>query len=328
MVVRQVLAEVPNHLMQQVQSGAAERVGMIVRDAASKKIIAHLQETAATQGVFGNLLSGGLGNAANVISQPISAFTGIGTIVQNEQIKSRLDTLTSVVDGLQVGQMATLVTSVAGIGVTAASTAIILSRLKTIETGLGDIQAEIRALREGQQDFDIRKVFASVRTSLERLQEVSGRSDVSAEIGRVEERLHQDFNQLNHGLEYVLERESISPEFVLQLLAAMAMSGSAQIKCLIWLDEHQRASDRSGNLFRTISNLSQRFPADDLKQKLATRSDDAPLLISQLSEVRMNFATVPSLAETLMVNQIRGQEYIERIESEKEKEMLFLMSQP
>ncbi len=324
MAVEKILAEVPAMLVQRVQSGAAERVGMIVRDTASKQILAHLQETAATQTIFNKVLAVGANQATGIISQPIATLTGLGTLIQNEQIKGRLNTLTSMIGGMQAIQMATLVTSVAGIGVTAASTAMILSRLQVIDTGLSDLRSEIQANREHREDFDIKRVLSGIQTRLERIEETSSSHAPEAEIRASEEKLHEGFNDLEHGMQYVLARDTISPEFLLQMLAALSLAGSAQIKCLIWLDEKQRASDRAVKLFQSMSRLTQYVPADVLSQKLGSDPDITNMVLGISSEVRMRVAAIPSLSAVLLAGNIHGRAYIDRLEQETDSDMLML----
>lgn len=315
-----ILASIPQHLLGQVQAGAAERVGMIVRDVATKKIIGHLQETGMTQIVVDKVL----GTAGGLVANPISGIASIGTLIQNEQIKGKLDVMQTMMGGMQTLQAATLVTSVAGIGVTAASTAVILSRLSQIDRSLERIDAKFEENLAKQEDWDLHHILKKVEGQLQRLDEARLTRDPEPEVRNSEQALHEAFGSLEIGIRYVGRRETIDSEFLIQLFAALSLCGSAQIKALIWLDEKDRAAERARALFNGYQKIARTLPQDKLQQRFAGDEQTALEVTGVLSEIRHRIASVPSLAVTLSSRDIHGRDYLERAEAEDEEPLLLL----
>lgn len=114
-MIEKVLAEVPEFLAGKVADGTAERIGMIIRDTATKKIMGHLQEVAPMQSMVSRFLEGSASLASSTLPSPASFASVIG-IVQNEQIKGKLDVVQQVLGSVQTLQVFTLASSVAGLG--------------------------------------------------------------------------------------------------------------------------------------------------------------------------------------------------------------------
>ncbi|MCB1310961.1 MAG: hypothetical protein KDK29_03290 [Sedimentitalea sp.] len=315
-----ILAHVPDNLVMQVQSGAAERIGMIVRDTATKKIIAHLQETGVTQTMAGKLF----GAVGGLVPDPLSAVTGIGTLIQNEQIKGRLGVIETMLGGMQAMQAATLITSVAGIGVTAASTAMILGRLTGIDRSLERIESKFEANLAKREDWDLHHTLKRVEVQLQRLDEARLIRDPTPEVRNSERALHDAFGEIVIGIRYVGRRETIDPAFLKQLFAALSLCGSAQIKGLIWLDEKERAAERARTLFASYREIAQELPQDRLLQRFGDAAEASRDVSGLLSEVRHRMASVPSLAETLIARDVHGRDYLGRIEGEDREPLLLL----
>ena len=124
--------------------------------------------------------------------------------------------------------------------------------------------------------------------------------------------------------ENVLHRASVSPAYLVQLLAAMSLCGTAQIKVLIWLDEKDRAAHRAENLFSGFRKLAQHMPGDVLCSKLGDATAAAQIG-AMTSDVRLRLATIPDMVGILLEQDVHGREYLELIEAE-EREPLLLLS--
>lgn len=326
MSMMRILAEVPEQLLARVADGSAERVGMIVRDTATKKIIGHLQETGATQEFVGSALKHFGGAAGDFVSGPVSAVTGIGTLIQNEQIKGRLKVLETMMGGMQALQVATLLTSVAGIGVTAASTAVILSRLNRIDTALGRLGDKIDESSANSQDWDIHRILKSVEVHLQRLDEAGMSRTPEPEMRRSEGALRDAFGDLEVATGSVLRRDTVDPVYLSELLAAMSLCGSAQIKVLIWLDEKERAAQRAQSLYKGLRSIALQAPGDSLASKLGN-AEAAGRIGLMNSDVRLRLAAIPDMAAVLLEREIHGRDYLDMVEGEKQEPLLMLPAQ-
>ena len=107
------MRSVPPELVHGVASGLYNVTGSVVRDVASGRGIAFLQETGMLQTILNSVMTSG-GN-------PVVAFANLGlgaaSVIQNQQIKSRLVEVQSSLAVLQNLQIGTLAVSGLGLGV-------------------------------------------------------------------------------------------------------------------------------------------------------------------------------------------------------------------
>lgn len=300
-------------------SGDLIRYGTILKDANTGRIVAHLQETGALQQAFSNttsLLSGGLG--------PVSTATSAVSIVQNQQIKTRLDEIQSMLGGIQSLQLATLATSFVGIGVTVASTAMILSRLQTLGTDISRLEDKIDALPTAWRDMRIRETIVDVGTSLERLDESGVRTDATQMLQSVEEKLDRSFNMFADSLRQVTIEKALDADLLRALFAGLALCGGAQIKALVQLDEKEAAQSRAAKHTRKLEDLTWNMPEDVLSRKLPGHRPTAHALAQDISELRLRFASREPLIANLIAQKIPGPLFLERAAAELEEPLLLL----
>ena len=310
--------EIPTQFRTAVAAGDVIRRGALLQDAASGRILAHVQETGGLQRLIVDLAT------STSPFNPVDTAFGIFDVVQNEQIKKRLNVMQGMMGSLQTIQLATLISSFVGIGVTVASTAIILSRLKAISNGLGAILEKIDQLPTELNINRLRSVLTGIETQLERLDEISDRQNPRPVVESVEEKLHEGFNELNAGMTILLRSETINVALIKALLTGLALCGSAQCKALLWLDDKKTLCTRTRNQIQKLEELAILMPRDFLERRLQIEADAAKQLSSDASETRMRFTSVLSLGEQLIRMDINGREYLEFAERENENPVLLL----
>lgn len=226
-------------------------------------------------------------------------------------------------------QIATLVTSVAGIGVTAASTALILHRLRRIEGRMDALIDRLDAQDRRDEDRDLRKVLSRVEDQLDRLSQANvSRRDPTSIVERAEEELQGAFSGLRDSAKEILARPSVAAEDVESVLSGIALCGTAQIKALFWLDEKDRASFCARNQSTAMRDIAMQIPEDRLAGMLGDNADLAPLLFGAFSEVRMRAASVPTLARALEDAEVHGRDYIMRAQDEIVEPLLLMPARP
>lgn len=302
-------------------AGELVRYGALLKDSATGRIVAHVQETGLLQKVLQTGLS------FNPLD-PVSAVTGVIGVVQNEQIKNRLNVMQEMLGGMQVLQIANLASSVAGIGVTAAGTAMILQRLKSVDSGLRDIIGRIDALPAQWRDLQLQSVLTTIETQLERLQEVSGRQDPRPVVQKAEETLHDGFNELHRGIKQVVAEISIDERLLRSLLAGLALCGGAQIKALYWMNDMETAGSRARLQCAKLEELAFLMPRDLMAARLKGGADAALTIAKDASEIRHRVATQPMLNDLLIKMEVNGRDYLERAEQEDEQPLLLLPAAP
>ena len=123
-----LLRKVPAELLSRVASGELEVLGSVVRSVSSGRIVGHLQETAHLAETLFHIP----GSVPGILGDAIQ-------IAQLEQVKSAI----GVVQSLQI---ANLLLSGASIGVSIASTALVLRRISHLEDRLVSIDARLAEL--------------------------------------------------------------------------------------------------------------------------------------------------------------------------------------
>lgn len=297
----------------ELASGELRRYGAILKNAQTGRIVAHLQETGALQKVLQTGLS----------IDPTGVTNLVG-IAQNAAISNKLSAMQSMMGAMQSLQIATLASSVVGVGVTAASTAMILHRLGQIDTALGTIEGKIDALPSQWRDMDLRRKLVTVRTAVDRMQEAEVRPDGDSVMREVEERLSYVFDELHSGIASVVVEAKVDAGLLRTLLAGLAMCGATQVKSLIWLDMKEAAVQRVGRQCDRLQDLAFLMPRDVLAEKLQGGADLAASISRDCSEIRLRTASQADLSRTLIAKGINGRDFIERIQSEEAEPILIL----
>ena len=305
--------EIPAQFLAAQVTGAVKPYGAILKDAATGRIVGHMQETGALQKVVQTGFS----------FDPTGA-TGLIGVAQNAAISGKLNAMQAMMGTMQVLQVATLASSVIGVGVTAASTAMILNRLDQVDKALVGIEASIADLPSKWREMGLRAKIVTVRTSLERLQEAEVRPDAEAVVKSVEERLSYVFDEIHDGLVEVVIQARVDAGLLKSLLASLALCGSAQIKSLLWLDMKEAAQIRSRRQVEKLENLAFLMPRDLMVDRLGHDQATALAVSRDFSEIRLRIASQPSLARTLIAREINGREYVEFIGQEETEPYLLL----
>jgi len=304
---------IPSQFMAAHATGQIVRYGAVLKDAHTGRIVAHLQETGLLQRAVGTGLSFDPSGASGLIG-----------VVQNAQISQKITQLQSAVGVVQNLQLVNLVSSVAGIGVTAASTAIILGRLNAIGDRIGRLEQGVEALPGVFRKLELRNTMIEIGTALERFESADNRRDKDQTVRAVEEKLHYGFDRMLDGVRTTAETPGVDAEAIRCLLASLSVCGAAQIKAFLWLNEREMAAGQARRQFVKLMELSEMFPKDVLMDRLDCEADDADRLEADLAGLRQRFAAIPSLVENLIALDLDGRDYLERLDAERDHPLLVL----
>ena len=311
--------QIPQHFIAAWQSGALEQVGALLKDVDTGKIVGHLQETGVFQHGASALIGGPIGMTASVASQAIGHY-------QNHMMGHQLTAIQDSLGAMQSLQMLTAVSSVVGIGVTVASTAIILSKMKSIEGTLSGIEQKIDRLPSQWRDLNLAKTLGRIETQLERLQEVPLRKDAGPVLQKVEEELHSGFNDLHSGVRQVVAEAEIDADLLQTLLAALALAGSAQFKALFELDDTKAALQRAQTQSAKMQSLAFEMPKDLMARRISGEPERAAQVSASAGQIRMIMASRPSFTENLIARDVSGFQYLRALDEEQESPLLVLPS--
>lgn len=220
--------------------------------------------------------------------------------------------------------LASIASSVAGLGISAASVQQVLKRLKSMDSRLRDVTAEVKHLPTKWRDFDLSTKMTRVETQLERLEEVPSRRDAAPVVRDCEAALDQGFNDVYVGLLQVVAEVRIAPDLLRTLLDTLALCSGAQIKALLWLDEKDVAASRARKQLRKMEELAFQMPTDVLQERTGLATEIARRLAADASEIRFRIASMPSLIDQLIAKNVDGRSYVEQIDADDESPILFL----
>ena len=294
-------------------SGQVVRHGAILKDASTGQILGHVQETGAAQ----KLLQAGL-------SFDPTGATGLIGVAQNVAISNKLNALQQAFGTLQTLQYASLFSSVIGVGVTAASTAMILKRFNALDDALERIEEKIDYLPAKWRELSLRSRLLDVTTSVERLQEAAVRSDSPKIISQVEKDLQKGFNHIHDGICSIVVDTKVSAGLLKTLLAGLALCGASDFKALVWLDEKGAAEHRAQLQFEKLLQLAFLMPRDELALRLGEDAELAIEISNECSEIRYRVACQPALVQRMKEHGIHGRDFIEQIQNETKEPLLFL----
>ncbi|PKQ11609.1 MAG: hypothetical protein CVT70_13525 [Alphaproteobacteria bacterium HGW-Alphaproteobacteria-1] len=315
---------VPPELQAMLEAGKLIRRGALLINANGGGIVAHLQETGAFSAIqpLGSALLSLTG-----VNSAGSLVTGAISVVQNEQIKRRIDTMQSMLGAMQGLQVATLAGSIASLGVSAAGTAIVCQRLEKLRRDVQSIQDSVLAFRDEWRASELQQLLDKATNRIERVDGAALRVDRRSVLTEAEQVLHETFDAMHKRVHLLYTREAIPIDSLRLLLDGMAVTGGAQIKALFLLEEPMAAKDQASRQFQKIAQLTTEMPADLLVGRLDgtdAAEQNAHDVDVTLAEMRHRIASLPSLVDYLDLQGHSSRSYIEAAEAEHDAPLMIM----
>lgn len=331
--------KIPEAFLVEFATGRAKLVGAMVKDAATGRILGHVQQT----NVLNNLISNAVSSFGNVASKGFSPLEIIN-VVQNEQLKQKLDVMREGMMILQNLQLGTLAVSGLGLGVSVVGFAVLAKRLRSIETRLDQISQQLTSITSDRREDELRAVLADIGANVSAVEALSNWT----EPRRVAEQLQNDLNKNAHRLESVFVRETdfsnrkSLPIEHLDLLwaisSALHLCHEAAIQALFYANEIPvartyalAASKRSVELLRQVSpDSTSRLisrSAEDWPGKIELRKrtrGHIDSLFTGMKGTALSLISQASLSESLVDRKADGAAFLAAVKDEKNDALLFL----
>jgi hypothetical protein len=279
---------------------------------------------------------------------PLVGFANLGlgaaSVIQNQQIKSRLAEVQSSLALLKNLQIGTLAVSGLGLGVSVAGFAVMLKRLKGIEAHLGTIEAKIDHVTKARRSDEIRMIFADVGTQLDVVDTLSARSNkvssaeaaeqsLATSAGRLESHFQQKSDTMQMGAITTADMD-----LLWSLAAAIRLCHEAGLRALYSIDELEAAKQLAERRAQRFLNLSQTLTPDALARLCGQSAQDtlsyaearrlalpqAEVLVQGLRDSVASISSQSELAQNLITNKISGPAYLDDISDEKDAPLLIL----
>ena len=329
----QYLMQVPPEFWAKVAEHGAYVEGSVVKDSATKLILAQLQPTSKLTNVLASAAGG-----------PLSGITAVSSVAANAQllqIKSLLETLQTVAT---IGAAA----SVLNLGVSIGGFALVLSRLRAMDAKLDGIAKKIDAIAR-TLDTNFRAKGYSALNRAESAFELSS----PAERKRYWQEAERDLDYLvqhsfqklvgmglddpaglaeNSRTRFVMTGTISSQEARDALHWLMACAG-ARVEILLCLEEPIAAAKLAGNVHQWMSGI-QVTPKELAQQRLGGRlappaqmqrvAADAVSFSTFLNRSAATYGERELLCNTLHDRQIDTQKYVMDVRRHPEPVMLML----
>ena len=332
-----LLYKIPETLISAITSGQAHLTGAIIKDSVTGFILGHVQPTSVFDRVFSSALQG--------VSATLSGgFSPLGIIaaIQNEQIKSRLSVLQSSMGLLQNLQLGTLAVSGLGLGVSAVGFAVMLKRLKGIETSIDTLASQIDRVTKDRRGDEITVILADVRAELDTVDSLATRGDPTRVAEDAQRGLAKCASRLRPHFTRVSDSESqitlSDLELLWSLASAIRLCSDAGIKALFHINELATAAETARKQADTFEQMSALLSPDRLARVAASgaRTADemftlrrtalpiATTLVSSIRASALGMSGQSALSATLLSRGASGRTYLEEIDTEKELPLLLL----
>lgn len=307
-------------------AGKLVRRGALIIDPNAGRIVGHLQETAR----FAQTVSG----MANPVSAALKvAEFGMGTIntFQLEQVKKRLATMQEMLGVIEGLQVATLATSVVGIGVSAASAAIVCHRINLLREDVTKLGKELAEFREEWRTTQLQDLLDKAMTRVERVGSIRNRNDQRGVLQEAETVLHDVFTaSLSRG-KALLRMENLPIDALQIIIDGLMISGATRVKALLLLDEGEEAKNVAAQQVKVFGELSVAMPSDALASRLGAAKN--PLEVAKqvsaiFSEARLQSASVPHIVAHLSSEGMQPSAFLQIADEEAETPILFMPTVP
>lgn len=329
-MLEKFLFEIPATLKADILAGNIERFGTILKHVDSGKIIGHLQETSA----FSNVISSSL-NPINLLSDPISAISSMAANVQ-------LDKLTQMVEMLRVMGVANLGVSLVGVGVSAAGFIVLKKQLNQIQSTIA-LQSEMIQTQFKSIKFDrLRDQFTKIDSYMQEL-EHNRHLKSSSHIRIANLDLQKDLNRAAaffiNELSHMLETKQLDERLFCELLRAYNLSASAQMECLLSINEMgaaQKAVETHTHELDRLLNQIDPVEFTDIKLKSINYEpigfEDYAEALSQTEQLFKSFRNTQQMSKSKILllqelghQSITGPQYLAEIQKSDSDQILKLL---
>ena len=334
------LREVPPHVLDGVNSGLYKVTGSVVRDVASGKGVAFLQETNILQNSIGMVL--GLTSGFMPLEMAVNTF-------QNAVIISKLNAIQSSLSILQAMQIGTLALSGLNLGVSVAGFAIMNRKLNQIRDQLNAIDQKIDQVTEDRRIDEINDIFAKMEHHLENAQSLSERKDkvIAANLSEkalgeaakiLTRRFKAQLKEMNEESDdtNIVTFSSNRFEQLWTIMNAIKLCHDANFCALLIIDELSTIQNQIESRTQTFLELSQILSVDGLLQPIASKCENyddyvekrkvlrpyAERLTEAMRENTLMIGSQSVLVQHLIENNISGPDYLSEIDNENTAPLL------
>jgi hypothetical protein len=334
-MISNILFTIPSEFVSGLNSGNLIRIGTLLKESGSGRIVGHIQET----GIAQQLLS-----SFNYTAFPplaaIDASAKIVTTASSLYSNVQLHQLKHLVEGMQSLQYLNLGVAITGIGVSVIGFAIMNSKLKNIESSLTQLSSKLDSHFQNLLERDLRKHYSHVYTLLEKSELAYKFTNPASEWLNIASQLADESGFFRGEVAHLLAGNSFNIDLFTSLLKSLSICNASRIECLMLANELHAAQDLSVNIGQNYSVLFDDMNPIKLanittidnsashknKDNTVLRNHQLQMkeLVQGVRDITDAALTKPMLIENIIEQGISGHEFISMLKNEKEHPLLLV----
>ncbi|MFT0814634.1 hypothetical protein [Synechococcus sp. OH20] len=231
MVAEQVILEIPEAILKGLQNGTYERVGGVVREVASKQVVAWLRETG------GLTLANSIGNWI----PGVDIINGILANIQLRQINLRLIDISNKLNTVLGLTQFNTALGLANLGLSAIGFAVVISKLDQIDSRIQHLQQSISELK----DTIDRSLLAKAKSAIN-VAEIALKMSSQTNRKRLVTEVIQPLLEAEHYYQAAWDSNWNENNGILarEYILILSLVYVTEIKCYLELEEHEMALKR------------------------------------------------------------------------------------
>jgi hypothetical protein len=312
--------EIPANFATQLAAGELVRYGSILKSAATGQIVGHLQETGVVQGLLSSLapsVSSPLSLASNLVNLAPNIYTAI----QTGRIKAEISQIKTMMGTLQSMQVATLGLSLVGLGVSVGSFFYMRKRFNAVEARLDQIVDAINEGFDGLRKAALREQRSRTKGLIQRAEHAREHSNPKSLYEDVAAKLAEQAAYFEGEISFmVTAKGSIPADLFWQLTQSLMLCNNVRLDCGIRNNELQHTLRTSEEVATEYQGLFNSLTPTDFDGSI----EDGLRTVRVLRDITDSAASKPYLIDYLRTRRIAGDEYLSKLEQEKENPLLML----
>jgi hypothetical protein len=265
-MVGNIVFEVPSQFAASILDGSAVRIGTLIKDTASGKVLAHVQETGLAQQLMS---SGSLQpfSLPKIPTNPMSFVADAANLASSAYANVQLNHLTKLVENLQILQFANLGFTLAGIGVSAVGFAVVIKRLNRVEKSIAELSVKVDRKFQELYERELRHCFSRIQTLYDGALQTGHLINSARDWIGIEQKLAVESGILRAEIQHLLTQDTFSPDLFSQLIQALTLGNGVRQECLLRSNETGAAHHFALTIGDQYSELFDDLSANELARK-------------------------------------------------------------
>lgn len=336
-----LLYQIPAELVKRFATGEVQLYGAVLKEAATGFIVGHVQQTGLMEPAIRSILGIATGGPANFIA---TAITGAVGVYQNHRIGEQLTQVQSSLALVQNLQIAGLLVSGMGIGVSVVGFAVMNARLKSIGKSLDALDARVQTITRDRRDDELAAILQRIEVHLDTVDGLETRREGFGAADRASEQLRVEagalYGVLDREVAHAAPQSDSIPDIdrILGVTATIRIVHEASTRALFLIDEVDEAGRQAALQGKRLMERTATLSPDALARvkvpgteppeaAIKARREALPrarIVAQDLRQSALMIASQQELARTLVRRGISGRALLAEVSQAKEAPLMLL----